>query len=347
MGRGSILVIDDEEVICDLIRNVLTRKDFSVTTASESKKGVGLAEQKYFDAILVDLQMPGVDGIKILEKIKAINPDNTVIIITGYPSFETAKEALHSGAFDYLVKPFDLEELTFIVNKAVAYHRLTEENKKMAIQIAEDNINLEKKVLEKAKDMQGLYEELQATYMNTIKALAKALDAKDQYTHSHSENVTKYAMLIAREMGLSEEDINNIKDACELHDIGKIGIDDYILNKAGKLTKEEWDQIKLHPQKGAEILKPLKFLNGIVDVVVQHHEKYNGSGYPDGLKAEQIKLGARIIAVADAYDAMASERPYRKKAFSKEEAISEIKKHSGTQFDPKVVAAFLRVVDKF
>lgn len=197
-----------------------------------------------------------------------------------------------------------------------------------------------------AIDNARIYESLQRVYMHTIKALISAIDARDHYTRSHSEHVTKISVIIAEEMGLSDQEIEVIKNACQLHDLGKIGIHDYILTKPGRLTEEEWEEIKLHSLKGAEILEPLGFLNGVIDLVRQHHERFDGKGYPYGYKEEAIMLGARIMSVADSYDAMISERPYRKRPLSKKEAIEEIKKNSGTQFDPKIVEAFLRVVDR-
>jgi putative nucleotidyltransferase with HDIG domain len=182
--------------------------------------------------------------------------------------------------------------------------------------------------------------------MRTIKALAQAIDARDHYTHSHSENVARYAVAIANEMHVSIEDIETIREACELHDLGKIGIQDNILIKPAELTPQEWKVMKRHPLTGAQILGPLTFLRSVVDLIRQHHEHYDGSGYPAGLKGEEILLGARIIHLADAYEAMSSSRSYRKVPFSKEKAILEIKKYGGTQFDPKVVEAFLKIADK-
>jgi putative nucleotidyltransferase with HDIG domain len=182
--------------------------------------------------------------------------------------------------------------------------------------------------------------------MRTIKVLAKTIDARDHYTHSHSENVAKYAVAIAEEMGLSVKDIELIREACELHDLGKIAVEDNILAKDSDLVAEEWEKIKQHPLAAAEILEPLTFLNDATALIRQHHEHYDGSGYPAGLKGEDILLGARIIHLADAYEAMRSARSYRKTPLSKEGAVEEIKKNSGAQFDPKVVEIFLRIVER-
>ncbi len=190
-----------------------------------------------------------------------------------------------------------------------------------------------------------LYDRVNKTYMNSMRALALAIDEKDHYTRTHSENVTTYATAIAREMNLSESEIEEIAQACQLHDLGKIGVHDYILNKPGKLTEEEWAEIKLHSLKGAEILEPLDFLKGVIELVKEHHERYDGKGYPDGRSGKNIRLGARIMAVADTYDAMISERPYRK-ALSKDETINELKREKGKQFDPEVVEAFLRLLEQ-
>jgi putative two-component system response regulator len=340
------LVIDDEKVICNLIQDALSEKGFSVVFIQEAKSGIEVVKQNTFDVIFVDLRMPEIDGVEVLRQIKQHNPDNLVIMITGYPSFETVKECLHWGAFEYITKPFNLEELVFTTRRAVTYQRLHLENKRLTEQIAQENIILEKKVLERTEDLRYLYRQLKNACMGTIKALAQSIDDKDYYTHSHSEKVTKYAMMIAQEMKLSDQDISEIKEACELHDLGKIGVHDYIFAKHGKLTPEEWEEVKSHSLKGAELLKHLNFLDGVIELVRQHHERYDSKGYPYGLAAEQIKIGARIMAVADSFDAMTSQRPYREKPLSKEEAIEEIKKNSGTQFAPKVVEAFLRIVDK-
>ena len=189
------------------------------------------------------------------------------------------------------------------------------------------------------------YRRLQDLYLNTVSALTEAIDTRDHYTKNHSEHVTRYALGTAREMGLNKKQKDVLKDAAKLHDIGKIGVHDYILMKPGKLTNEEWEEIKLHSLKGVKILQPLTFLNDAISVIRSHHERYDGQGYPDGISNDDIPLEARIMAVADAYDAMTTERPYRK-ALSREEALEEIKRGRGSQFDPEAADAFLRYIEK-
>ncbi len=345
MSEGNILVIDDEKTMCNLLKDSLSEQGYNVTTTQKAKDGLQHARNSLFDLIITDLKMPKIDGIGIIRRIKEFDTDNMVIVITGYPSFETVREALRLGAYDYITKPFNLEEISFIVKRAVEFRRLQLANKKLMKELEEENIILEKKVEERTGDLKKLYHNMQSAYMATVKALAQTIDAKDHYTHSHSQNVTKYAVAIAKEMGFSQREVHTLREACQLHDLGKIGIHDYILNKSEKLTQEEWEKIRSHSLRGAEILEPLTFLDKVIILIRQHHERYDGTGYPNGLKGEEIKLGALIIAVADAFDAMTSERPYRK-AYSKEYTISKLKETSGTQFDPQVVKAFLEVLKK-
>ena len=499
MAEGNILVIDDELVVCELLSDLLKDRGYMVKYALSGGDGLKQSRQDKFDVIMTDLKLPDIDGIKVLEEIVGFDPDSVVIIVTGYPSFETVQAALRHGAYDYITKPFNIEEISFVVRRAVAFRNLILANKRLMKELEQQNVKLEEMVKDRTKELtifyrigreisstlmleevlgiivdrvaetlnaeicsvllldkkseslsikacRGLQEDithqsrvkmgeqvsgwvakygeavlvedietdprfakkneekyythsfisaplvakgevigvlnvnnkktkepfnkddfrfvrgvaneaaiaienallytsLEDSYIRSVMALTSAIDAKDHYTHSHSQHVGVHAVAIAKEIGLSDAEIKEIDRACQLHDIGKIGIQDNILTKPGQLTPEEWDQMKLHSLKSAEILKPLVFLGGVIEIVEQHHERYDGKGYPYGLKEDQIKLGARIMAVADSFDAMVTDRPYHK-AFSKEEAMEELKKCSGTQFDPKVVATFLRILAK-
>jgi HD-GYP domain-containing protein (c-di-GMP phosphodiesterase class II) len=265
---------------------------------------------------------------------------------------EGIPELIDAGAFDFLVSPVDTDKLKFTIDKGVKLRFMLAANRKFSLGLKENNRSLEKQNLllasrieEATTNLSRLYEDLRSTYMRTIKVLAQAIDARDHYTHSHSENVARYVVEIASFMKMPAKEIETLRQACELHDLGKIGIGDNILLKVSSLTGEEWEQVRKHPVIGAQILEPLTFLNGVVDLVRQHHEHYDGSGYPDGRKGSDILLGARIIHLADAYEAMRSARSYRKKPLFKDDAVLEIKRNSGTQFDPKIVDVFLKVVD--
>ncbi|MFH0940587.1 MAG: HD-GYP domain-containing protein, partial [Candidatus Omnitrophota bacterium] len=253
----------------------------------------------------------------------------------------------------YLYKPLKSDEVHFKARHALDYAKFVSNNIRSQRGVEERNLSLQKQNLllakrieESTKNLTRLYEDLKETYMRTIKALAHAIDARDHYTYAHSDNVTRYAEMIARYMNVDMSYVEDLKDACQLHDLGKIGVHDSILSKPGALTQEEFAEIRLHSQKGAQILEPLRFLDNVIAIVKHHHERWDGKGYPSGLNGEDIPLGSRIMAVADSYDAMVSARPYRKVGLSQKEAIDEITKNRGIQFDPKVVDAFLKIVDK-
>lgn len=498
--KESILVIDDELVICALLADALRDKGYKVDYTQSATKGLRAVSKGDYDVIIIDLKMPEMDGIELLREIKLKeDPDVMVIVITGYGSLESAQHALRLGAYDYITKPFDTDRIYFTVRRAVASRRLLEKNKSLVRQLEEERSKLEEKVKErvstaefvyriareisstleldsilrnivdhltekldlercvlllldessdelfikyarglnkelikqtkikKGEKISGwaieqselvyledvnedprfaqrkqenyytrslisiplviknvgvgiininnkksdkkftdaeiqllkqvaaetsigienarLYKKLHEIYLSTVRALTEAIDAKDHYTRAHSEHVVNYAVAIAEEMGLPLLEKDMIREAAQLHDLGKIGIHDYILTKSGELTPQEWEEIKLHALKAVEMLQSLNLRKKVAEIIKQHHERYDGKGYPFRYKAEEIELGARIMAVADAYDAMVTKRPYRQ-AYSSETAIKELKKNSGTQFDPHVVEVFLRVLNK-
>ncbi|MDP8259435.1 MAG: response regulator [Candidatus Gygaella obscura] len=352
-NQGKILVVDDEEVIRSLLKDALTDLGYEVTTCPNGQTGIKEGTTKSFDTIITDIRLPDIDGIQILGEVRKADPEAVVIVITGYPSFDSVRDALKLGAHDYLTKPFNIDEITFTIKKAVLFRQTLKRNKDLVEELERKNMLLEQqnailevRVKERTANLQKLYSDLRKTYIDTIKAFADALDAKDHYTRSHSENVTRIAVKIAEELGLSSNEVEDIREAAQLHDLGKIGIDDAILRKPGKLNDEEWEQVKSHSMKGAQILEPLGYLKNITEIIKQHHEKYDGTGYPVGLKGTEIKLGARIVSLADSFEAMTSERPYRKNPLKKDEAIKEVKINSGTQFDPMIVETFLKIVDK-
>ncbi|MBU1863623.1 MAG: response regulator [Candidatus Omnitrophica bacterium] len=346
-GPSKVLVIDDEEIIRNFLIDLLVDQGCTVKAVATGEAGYETAMNEDFDLIIIDFMLPGDDGLNIIEHIRRNDPDAIIIVITGYNSIENMRGALRAGAFDYVPKPFDLEQMTFAVRRALASRHHVKTNKRLMKEVSGQNKILEEKVQERTQKLQVAYEDLKNVYLRIITALISAMEAKDSYTAHHSENVAKYSVALAKEMMLPSDEVELIDRAAQLHDIGKIGILDMVLNKPGKLTEEEFDQIKQHPLKAGEILKPLDFLGSAIQLVTHHHERYDGRGYPFGTPGDQIPLGARIIAVADTYDAIMSERPYRVRQFTKEECIEEIRKNIGSQFDPKVVAAFMRIVDNF
>ncbi|RKY31163.1 MAG: hypothetical protein DRP74_05480 [Candidatus Omnitrophota bacterium] len=349
-----ILLIHDNEVISRYLYSELSiKEEFLVTTRTNIIAALDTFKQGAFDVVIVKYGMPNFKGKETIKELKDIDPDVIIIVCIENKDPKTIAEVNDLGVYDYINMPINLEKLFFLIKKGVDLRYLLLANHKLIGGLQESNASLKKqnnllakRIEESTKNLKRLYEDLRNTYMRTIKVLAQAIEAKDHYTHSHSKNVAKYAVAIAEELHLPTETIQLIREACELHDLGKIGVQDNMLGKATGLTPQEWEEVKKHPTTAIQILKPLPFLNGVIALVEQHHEHYDGSGYPKGLKGEEISLGARIIHLADAYDAMCSSRPYRKTPFFKEEAIAEIKKNSGSQFDPKVVEAFLQVVKK-
>jgi len=285
-------------------------------------------------------------------ELRKVDLDCTAVILLDTQKDGLANEFEELGVFENIIWPVGADKLKFIIDKGTKLHTLLAASRRLNQGLKENNQALErqstllaKRIEDSTSNLSRLYEDLRSTYMRTIRVLAQAIDARDHYTHSHSENVARYAIVISNELKLSAKEIELIRQACELHDLGKIGIEDSILLKTSSLTDSEWEEIKKHPTIGAKILEPLTFLGQVVDLVRQHHENYDGTGYPEGRKGNDILLGARIIHVADAYEAMRSARSYRKIPLTKEAAILEIKRNSGTQFDPRIVDVFLKVVD--
>lgn len=354
MPQTKVLIINNDEAAARYLKEGLAGNGgYSVFCAMNARIGLETFRENSFDVTIVKIDMPDSDAATLVKGLKKIDPHCIIIAFAEENDPSLIKEISRLGVYDFINKPINLEKLTFLIKKGVELRLLTVTHHKLASGLQEQNISLQKqnallvkRIEESTKNLTRLYEDLRSTYMRTIKALAQTIDAKDHYTHSHSQNVARYAVVIARQMHLSDQEINLIRDACELHDLGKIGVEDSILGKPSELTDEERELIKKHPQTAAKILEPLTFLSDVLILIRQHHENYDGSGYPDGLRDDEILLGARIIHLADAYDAMRSPRSYRKIPLSQEETIYEIKKNSGTQFDPKVVDAFLKAADK-
>jgi putative nucleotidyltransferase with HDIG domain len=334
-----ILVVDDEEAIREIVASMLTAAGYVCKQAGSGLEALAvLTSGDEFELMLSDLMMADLDGIGLLERTKEKYPDMPVVMVTAVHDISVALAAIRNGAYDYLLKPFEREQLLNIVSRALENRRLKVENR-------DYQTNLESLVKARTDQWQAANRELIASYDITLQALGDALDLKDRETEGHSQRVTAYTMAIARAMQLPNEQVATIARGAYLHDIGKMAIPDKILHKPGKLTPEETAIMREHCFKGYQIVKKIPFLKEASEIVYSHQEHFDGSGYPRGLRGNEIPLGARIFAVADTLDAITSDRAYRQ-ARSLTVARNEIKDWSGRQFDPEVVAAFQQMPDE-
>jgi putative two-component system response regulator len=277
--------------------------------------------------------MPELNGIELLKNVKALDQNMVVVMMTAYPEVDIAVEAIHQGAYDFIMKPFDLDLVVFSVKKALEKRSLEEE-------INNYHQHLEKLIEEKTERLQHTYHVLKKAHLDTVKALIEAIDAKDPYTRGHSDRVREMSLRIGRKLGFTEDRVEGLEYGALLHDIGKLGIKDEVLQKQGPLTPEEYEHIQEHPLIGVKIVEEIDFFKDQVPMIRHHHEHFDGSGYPDGLAGEEIPLEARIIAVSDAFDAMTSARPHRTKMIL-EDTLAEMKKRKCEQFDPHILEIFL------
>jgi response regulator RpfG family c-di-GMP phosphodiesterase len=339
---AGILVVDDEPAIRDLLQEGLKDSGYSCTIASDGYEALDRLREREFPLVLSDIDMPRMDGVKLLQALQTGHPDTEVIMITGVVDVEVALQAIRMGASDYITKPFNLEQVRFTIRKALDKRRLILENREYQRNLEEKVAERTAQLLVKHREIAGLFEKLRSSYETTLRALAAALDTRDTETQGHSVRVSEYTAVIAQRLGVQEPELTDIRRGALLHDVGKIGISDAVLRKPGKLTPAEWAEMKLHPEIGHRILSGILFLEKSLPIVLSHQERYDGSGYPQGLKGEEIPLGARIFAVVDMLDAMTSDRPYRK-ALTYRDAREEIIRNIGLQFDPKVVEVFLSI----
>ncbi len=325
----KILVVDDEKRILQTFSLMLSEYGFFLKTASNSEEAMAHLAKDRFDIVFLDCYIGKERGLDLMQKLTAAAPGLYFVMITANGSADLAVEALKQGASDFIAKPFFVADIIKSIGFVNKKRELDRQKREMLL-------TLEAKVQERTR-------ELQAIHIDVLSSLAQALETRDFSTYGHCKRVSHYARMIAEELHLSESEQHYLEIAALLHDVGKIGINDSILLKPGRLDGHEWDSLKHHPSKGVEILKPLKYLEPALPAILHHHEFYDGTGYPGGLKGEAIPLNARIIAIADAWDVMRSDRPYRK-ALSYETATDELLKHGGKQFDPFIVETFLTLV---
>lgn len=332
--RSRILIVDDEPEITAILSDLFDSK-YECTTAGSAEEALEHLAKKDFELVVSDITMPGMSGLEMIPHVKEMCPSTVVVMISGMQTVESAIGALRLGSFDYVMKPFDLRQVEAVVQRALEHQGLI-----VAKQRYEDH--LEELVEQRTAELDNALNSLEDAYRSTLRALTAALETRDLETSGHSERVVTYSLRLGREYGLDSHRMKALEFGSLLHDIGKIGVPDSILRKPAKLTDEEWVLMRQHPVHGQQILRGIEFLAGAARVVAQHHEKWDGSGYPLGLSADDIDLCARIFAVADAFDAMTSDRVYRKgKPYAA--AAQELDDWAGKQFDPQVVKAFHRV----
>ena len=340
-----ILVVDDERVILQFLEEVLTGEGYDVETAGGGALAIQRINAVPFDLVLTDLKMPSVGGIEILHHIARLDRNIMTIVMTGYATVETAVEALKFGAEDYIIKPFQIDEILIAVSRALQKRGLILENQQYQKQLEEKVIERTDQLRRAHRDLQQAHVDLRLAYDETLRAISALLELKDTETEGHSQRVTEYTIEIGRRLGVPDEQLVDIWRGALLHDIGKVGIPDSILLKPGPLTPEERMVMETHSVIGYKAIEGISFLREASNIVLCHQEKWDGTGYPQGLKGEEIPIGARLFAVADTCDAITSDRPYRA-GRSLEVARKEIARFSGRQFDPRVVEAFMTITEE-
>jgi len=331
-AKIRVLVVDDEEFLRSIVRERLEIAGYSVEEASNGSEALSVLKSSGpYNVLLTDIRMPVMDGITLLGEWEKRSPGTAGIVMSANAELDTAVQALKMGACDYITKPFNFDVLLITLENALR-------KKDLERQLADYRANLEAKVKEQTDIINSMY-------VRSIDAMIKALEAKDFYTRGHSQRVTLYSVAIAEELGMSGQEIEDLYRASVLHDLGKIGVREAVLNKPGKLSGEEFTEIVRHPETAVRILEPIPFFRPLLPAILQHHERFDGKGYPSRLAGKNIPVASRIMTIADTFDAMTSTRAYRK-ALPVADAIAEIRRCSGTQFDPDIVPAFLACQSK-
>lgn len=342
---SKILIADDDSLVREAVERLLQLFGYEVVSVPDGREAVDTLTDD-FAAVILDINMPGLDGFEALKEINKKNLGIPVMFFTGLGSMEYAVKALNLGAYDFITKPIDdidffevkikraIEKRSFLLKERSYKENLEKEVKNKTRELAEKNYLLER-----------YSHHLEESSLNTIVTLNTALEEKDWYTAGHTRRVTEYSGLIGKAMGLTQKELDALHRGCQLHDIGKLVIDVSCIQKPGPLTEEEWGQVKRHPEVGANIIKPLSFLDREISIVRNHHERMDGLGYPDGLRGEEMDVLTKILIVTDSYDAMTSMRTY-KDNMTLEEAIKELKDCADSQFDPEVVDIFTNHIEK-
>ena len=338
--NGKILVVDDEERVRKILGIQLRQAGYDVDIYSDPKIAINAITDTEIDLVITDIRMPGITGEDILTHTMNFKRDVPVIVLTGVVDVEMAVHFLRQGAFDYLLKPVKRQELLVTVERALDRRELILEKKRLQLENLQYQRSLEEKVEERTVALRKALSNLEKIHLDTVEVLASTIEVKEMYSKGHSDRVRQWSGRLAIAWGFSAGQVKRLEFGALLHDIGKIAIPETILNKPGKLTKEEFDIIKQHPVTGANIVSQVDYFQDIAPIIRWHHESFDGSGYPDGLEGQLIPIQARMITVVDAFDAMTSDRPYRKK-MPIEVAARILRENKGRQFDPELVDIFL------
>jgi len=337
-SKGQVLVVDDDPSIPMMLCQKLSSEGFACESCSGGQEALALLRAKSFDIVISDMQMPGMTGMELLDIVHKEFPRAAFLMVTGVDDVRVGIRAMKQGGADYVVKPFQLDAIVASVERAL-------EKKRLELEVENYRLNLEQMVEQRTKQLRAAMKRVENTYDETLQALGSALDLRDTETEGHSRRVSRYSVELARAYGCSNDQLKQIARGSYLHDIGKIGTPDAILLKPGKLTADERVTMETHARIGYELVSRIGFLAGAAEIVLTHQERYDGTGYPQGLMGDEIPIGARIFAVADTLDAMTSDRPYRR-ALSFSVARAEITSESDHQFDPKVVEVFLTIPEE-
>jgi cyclic di-GMP phosphodiesterase len=326
----SVLVIDDDAAVRALVAKSLGRRGYRVEVAPSGQVALEMLARSRFALALCDVHMPGMSGVEMVRQALKVDPDLAIVMLTGANDATTATEALSSGAFDYQMKPIDWASLEQAMGKAVHKRRLLIEQRRIERLIREE--------------VEHQTTELHALSIGVAETLVKAMEAKSVYLRGHAQRTSELAASIAQAMGLDAATVEQVHLAGRLHDVGKIGIRDAVLDKPGKLTAEEVEHVRDHVRIGMEILSPLAHLGLVLRFVAEHHERWDGTGYLQAFRGEEISVGGRILAAVDAFDAITTRRSYQE-AMSSEAAVAYLAGHVGTLLDPQVYEALRRVVE--
>jgi response regulator RpfG family c-di-GMP phosphodiesterase len=333
--QGPVLIVDDDQAVREMLHDVFRASGYRCWLAANGREALEVFEAERPPLTVTDMKMPVMDGLEFVRRARAVDADAIVLVLTGVGDVRLAVASLTGGAFDFILKPVDPDTLLQAVQRGLEQRRsLLDQRAQQAF--------LERRVAETARELERTVRRLRDTYRSTLEALGSAIETRDAGTRAHCRRVRGYSLVLARAYGVPEGQLRDIEHGVLLHDIGKIGIPDAILLKSGPLTPAEWAIMRRHPEIGRQMIERIPFLRGAVPIVFHHHERWDGTGYPLGLRGETIPLGARIFAVADAFDAMTFDRPYSS-AISFEAARREIRRCTGTHFDPAVVDTFLRI----